>query len=61
MLWVSAYGEEIIRLTIDFNGDDLPADDKNPMLEIDAALNPQPLSIDNIAFGLRMIWICQKP
>jgi alpha-D-xyloside xylohydrolase len=54
-LWVSAYGEEIIRLTMDFNGDDLPADEENPMLEMDAALSRQPLSIDKTAHGWNLL------
>src|SRR6185369_13765893 len=32
-LWVSAYGEEIIRLTINFNGHEVPVDKNNVMLE----------------------------
>ena len=37
-LWVSAYGEEIIRLTINFNGDELPVVKDNVMLNIDERL-----------------------
>ena len=50
-LWVSAYGEEIIRLTINFNGNDLPADDKNVMLEIDNKIKQLPLSVNNAPLG----------
>jgi len=45
-LWVRAYGEEIIRLTIDFNGDELCTDDSNVMLDIDDELERLPLSVD---------------
>src|SRR5689334_3863593 len=44
-LWVRAYGEEIIRLTINFNGGEMPADENNPMLEIAENLKQVPLSV----------------
>ncbi len=45
-LWVSAYGEDIIRLTINFNGNELPADKNNVMLDIDETLKQLPLSME---------------
>src|SRR6266540_3905098 len=45
-LWVSAYGEDIIRLTIDFNSNELHLVKNNVMLDIDETLRRLPLSID---------------
>jgi hypothetical protein len=41
-LWVSAYGEEIIRLTIDFNSNELPTVKSSVMLDIDETLKRLP-------------------
>ena len=41
-LWVRAYGEEIIRLTINFNGSEMPGDETNPMLEVAENLKQLP-------------------
>src|SRR5688500_15791496 len=54
-LWVSAYGEEIIRLTINFNGDDLPDVKDNVMLDIHETLKQLPLSVENDPEGWKII------
>jgi len=53
-LWVSAYGEEIVRLSINFNGDEVPSDD-NVMLEIDQALKRLPLSVEESFQGWKIV------
>ena len=54
-LWVRAYGEEIIRLTINFNGSEMPADENNPMLEIAGDLKRLPLSVDKDSNGWKVV------
>src|ERR1041385_5796815 len=54
-LWVSAYGEDIIRLTINFNRKELPADKNNVMLDIDETLNQLPLSVDKTSKGWKIV------
>jgi len=54
-LWVRAYGEDIIRLTINFNGDELPVDKNNVMLDIDETLKQLPLSIDQNSKGWKIL------
>src|SRR5688572_29267935 len=54
-LWVSAYGEEIIRLTINFNGDDLPDVKNNVMLDIHETLKQSPLSVERDSEGWKII------
>lgn len=53
-LWVGAYGDEIVRLTINFNGNELPADN-NVMLEIDEMLKRIPLSVDEDFKGWKVV------
>jgi alpha-D-xyloside xylohydrolase len=53
-LWVSAYGEEIIRLTINFKNDELPADN-NVMLEIDDKVRRLPLSVHKDVKGWKVV------
>ena len=50
-LWVSAYGKEIIRLTINFNSNELPVVDNNVMLDIDDKVERLPLSINENSQG----------
>jgi alpha-D-xyloside xylohydrolase len=54
-LWVRAYGEEIIRLTINFNGSEMPADENNPMLEMAGSLKRLPLSVAKNSDGWRLL------
>ena len=54
-LWVSAYGEEIIRLTINFTGDKLPDTNNNVMLEIDDKVRRLPLSVNKDTEGWKVI------
>src|ERR1051325_5796744 len=54
-LWVSAYGEEIVRLTIDFSSNDLPATKNDEMLEIDERLEQLTLSIYKKDEGWKII------
>jgi alpha-D-xyloside xylohydrolase len=54
-LWVSAYGEEIIRLTINFNSNELPALENNVMLDIDETLKRLPLSVDKNSNGWMVV------
>jgi len=54
-LWVSAYGEDIIRLTINFNGDELPVDKNNVMLDIGETLKRLPLSVEENSNGWKVI------
>ncbi len=53
--WVRAYGEDIIRLTINFNGNELPTDKNNVMLDIDETLKQLPLSIDKNSKGWKVL------
>src|ERR1051325_4094858 len=55
MLWVRAYGEEIIRLTINFNSHEMPADENNPMLEIAKQLKRLPLSVEKSSEGWKLL------
>ncbi|MCJ7717152.1 MAG: alpha-xylosidase [Anaerolineales bacterium] len=48
-LWVSAYSEEIIRLTINFNSNELPAVDNNVMLDINEKIERLPLSVNRFS------------
>jgi alpha-D-xyloside xylohydrolase len=59
-LWVSAYGEEIIRLTINFNSNELPSIENNSMLEIDQTLTRVPLSIQKNSKGWKVIDLMGK-
>ncbi len=54
-LWVSAYGEEIIRLTINFNGNEFLAVDNNVMLDIDDKVERMPLSVNEDSQGWKVI------
>ena len=54
-LWVRAYGEEIIRLTINFNGSEMPGDETNPMLEVAENLKQPPLSVMKNSDGWRLL------
>ena len=54
-LWVSAYGEEIIRLTINFNGDELPFVKSNVMLDINETLKQLPLSVEKDSEGWKVM------
>ena len=54
-LWVSAYGEEIIRLTINFNGNEFLAVDNNVMLDIDSKVERLPLSVHEDSQGWKII------
>jgi len=55
ILWVSAYSEEIIRLTINFNSNELPAVEKNAMLDIAETLKRLPLSVDKNSKGWKVV------
>ncbi|RPJ28627.1 MAG: alpha-xylosidase [Chloroflexi bacterium] len=55
ILWVSAYGEEIIRLTINFNGSELPVANNNVMLDIDETVKRLPLSVDEDPTGWKVV------
>src|SRR5215216_594151 len=59
-LWVSAYGEEIIRLTLNFNSNELPAIENNSMLEIDETLKRLPLSIHKNSKGWKVVDLMGK-
>jgi len=59
-LWVSAYGEEIIRLTLNFNSNELPAIENNSMLEIDETLKRLPLSIQKNSKGWKVVDLMGK-
>lgn len=54
-LWVSAYGEDIIRLTINFNGNELPVIKNNVMLDINETLKQLPLSVEKDSEGWKVI------
>ena len=54
-LWVSAYGDEIIRLTIDFDRNELPVVDNNVMLDIDDKVKRVLLSVDKDSEGWKVI------
>ena len=54
-LWVSAFGEEIIRLTINFNGSEMHAASNNVMLEIDETVELLPLSVEKNSKGWKVI------
>jgi len=54
-LWVRAYGEEIIRLTINFNRDEIPVDSNNVMLDIDEKVKRLPLSLDQDSKGWKIV------
>lgn len=54
-LWVSAYGEEIIRLTINFKSDELPNVKNNVMLDIHETLEQLPLSVEKDSEGWKII------
>jgi len=54
-LWVSAYGEEIIRLAINFNSNDLPVVKNNVMLNVDETLKRLPLSVEKNSKGWKVI------
>jgi alpha-D-xyloside xylohydrolase len=53
-LWVSAFGKEIIRLTIDFKNGELPSINTE-MLDIDKKLQQMPLSVEEIPEGWRIV------
>ena len=54
-LWVSAYGEDIIRLTINFNDDELPVVKNNVMLDINETLKQFPLSVEKNSEGWKVM------
>src|ERR1043165_2419721 len=54
-LWVSAYGQEIVRLTIDFNNNEMPATKNNEMLEIDERLERFALSVEKNSEGWKIV------
>lgn len=54
-LWVSAYGEEIIRLTINFNSSEFPVVDDNVMLDINDKVKRLPLSVNEDSQGWKII------
>ncbi|MBN1451661.1 MAG: alpha-xylosidase [Anaerolineales bacterium] len=54
-LWVSAYGEEIIRLTINFNSNEFPVVDNNVMLDIDDKVERLPLSVNKDSQGWKVV------
>jgi alpha-D-xyloside xylohydrolase len=54
-LWVSTYGEEIIRLTINFKKSELPVIEKNVMLDIDDKIKRAPLSVNKDSQGWKVI------
>jgi alpha-D-xyloside xylohydrolase len=54
MLWVSAYGEEIIRLTINFKNQEFPSINTE-MLEIDEKLHRMTLSVADFPEGRRVV------
>jgi alpha-D-xyloside xylohydrolase len=54
-LWVSAYGEDIIRLTINFNGKELPTTKDNVMLDIHETLKRAPLSVEENSKGWKVV------
>jgi hypothetical protein len=45
-LWIRAYGEDVVRLTLNVNDDRLPDDATNVMLEMAGSLNPSPLTVE---------------
>jgi alpha-D-xyloside xylohydrolase len=53
-LWVSAYGDQIVRLTIDFNGKELPPISDNVMLDVDPTLERSHLSVEKISAGWKI-------
>src|ERR1044071_5215764 len=59
-LWVSAYGEEIIRLTINFNSNEFPSIENNSMLDIDQTLTRVPLSIQKNSKGWKVLDLMGK-
>ena len=59
-LWVSAYGEEIIRLTINFNSSELPVVENNSMLDIDETLKRLPLSVHKNSKGWKVVDLIGK-
>ena len=54
-LWVSAYGEEMIRLTINFNGNEFPVAENNVMLDINETVERLPLSVNEDSQGWKII------
>jgi alpha-D-xyloside xylohydrolase len=54
-LWVRAYGEELVRLTINFNGSEMPGDENNPTLEVAENLKQVPLSVAKNSDGWRLL------
>jgi alpha-D-xyloside xylohydrolase len=57
---VRAYGEEIIRLTINFNSSKMPANENNPMLEVAENLKQVPLSVVKNSDGWRLLDVAGK-
>ena len=53
-LWVSAYGEEMIRLTVDLNGNG-PALPNSVMLEMDERVQRVPLSVEKHSTGWQIV------
>ena len=54
-LWVSAYGEEIVRLTIDFSRNEFPVSDNNVMLDINNKVKRLPLTANKDSEGWKVI------
>lgn len=54
-LWVSAYGEEIIRLTISFNSNELPSVENTVMLDMDETLKRLPFSVEKNSKGWKVV------
>jgi len=54
-LWVSAYGEEIVRLTVDFSRNAMPVSDHNVMLEIDERVKRLPLTVNKDSEGWKVM------
>ncbi len=54
-LWVRAYGDNLLRLTIDLQDGSLPEDGDNPMLEMDASLHPEKLEVVSTEAGWEIL------
>ena len=54
-LWIRAYGEDIVRLTLNVNDDKLPDDTANVMLEMTESLNPSALKVQQSDNGWQIV------
>jgi len=54
-LWIRAYGEDVVRLTLNVNDDRLPDDATNVMLEMAGSLNPSPLTVEQGDNGWKIV------